>query len=343
MAISTTVTGLENPAEFGLKGYIPELYSPKLREKFWYASIFRKITNNEFQGGFKNKGDTIKVRQMPNVDSKPFTATTDIEYQDLTAEWKSYTINKGRYYAFKIYDVQQAFSDIPNWANKWTDDGAKNLAEAEERELFAEIGSGVVNGEAIDAGNMGKNAGKQSGIYDLGTSTEPVSLYFTDAKASAGTKVGTAGDKTTAIELATRMAAALDEQKGGAGATPFIVIPVWMAQMIQNSDVFSAANIMGDDTSILRKNACNSIGKISGMDVYVSNLLPVDTASVEGRKVYPIIFGDNTAITYADEMSKTEVLRSEGKVCDLHRSIHIYDWFLRYPERLGVAYVTSGK
>ena len=337
MANSIVVTGSETPAKFGLKGYIPELYSPKLREKFWYNTILRKITNTEFQGQFKNKGDTIKIRCMPNMVTKPFTATTDMDYDDLTSTELSYTINRGRYYAFKVYDVQQAFSDIPNWANKWTDDGAKQLAQDEETEFFADHCSA----SHCDEHNTGLTAGANSGLYNLGEAAKPVSLYFTDAKASAGTAV-TGGDKTTAIELATRMAATLDEQKGGSGATPFMVIPVWMAQMIQNSDVFSAANIMGDDTSILRKNAVSSIGKIAGMDVYVSNLLPVDDKSVSGRKVYPIMFGDNTAITFADEVSKTEVLRSEKNVCDLHRSIHVYDWFVRYPERYGVAFVTVG-
>lgn len=338
MALSTVVTGLTNPAEFGLKGYIPELYSPKLREKFWYNTILRKITNTEFQGQFKNKGDTIKVRQMPNMVTKKFTADTDIVYDDLTSIEVPYTINRGRYYAFKINDIKQAFSDIQGWANKWTDDGGKQLAQDEEIEFFADMCSGI----KCDAGNKGREAGKQSGLYDLGTSVAPVNLYTTDTKAAAGTAVG-GGDKTTAIELATRMSAALDEQKGGSGATPFIIIPVWMSQMIQNSDVFTRANIMGDDTSLLRKNACTSIGKIAGMDVYTSNLLPVDTESVDGRKVYPIMFGDNTAITFADEVSITEVIRSEKNVCDLHRSVHVYDWFPRYPERFGVSFVTVGR
>ena len=82
MAKSTVVTGESNPANFGLKGYIPEIYSPKLREKFWYNTILRKITNTEFQGQFKNKGDTIKVRCMPNMTTKPFNAKTEMVYDD---------------------------------------------------------------------------------------------------------------------------------------------------------------------------------------------------------------------------------------------------------------------
>ena len=38
-----TITG--GKGDFGLKSYIPQLYSPKLREKFWYNTILRKFTN----------------------------------------------------------------------------------------------------------------------------------------------------------------------------------------------------------------------------------------------------------------------------------------------------------
>ena len=38
-----TITG--GKGDFGLKLYIPQLYSPKLREKFWYNTILRKFTN----------------------------------------------------------------------------------------------------------------------------------------------------------------------------------------------------------------------------------------------------------------------------------------------------------
>lgn len=317
MANSTTITG--GAGKFRLGSYVPEAYSPKLREKFWYNTLLRKITNTEFKGQFKNHGDTVVVRCMPNIATTKFVDGAKIEYQKPEAYDVKYTIDRGRMYAFQVSDVQRAFSDIPNWAEKWTDDGAKQLAEDEEREFFEDVCTGL----KCHAANTGASAGRISGGYNLGTSTSPVAIG------------GTSGQKP--MDIVTCMAAALDEQPGGAGATPFVVIPVWFAQKLQTDDTFQSANRMGDDVSILRKNAVTSIGKVAGMDVYVSNLLPM----ADGGNC-PLLFGDTSAITFADEVTSTEVLRDKDAVADFHRSYHIYDWFVRYPERFGVSFVKKG-
>lgn len=336
MANSITITG--GKGNFGLASYIPQVYSPKLREKFWYNTILRKITNTEFKGAFKNKGDKIVVRCMPDIGTSRYVDGMKIKYQKPEAYDIEFQIDKGLYYAFVVSDVQKAFSDIPNWAEKWTDDGGKQLAQDWETWFFKDIGSG----SKADAANIGLTAGAISASYNLGTIAKPVSLYKSDTAASSGTAVNS-GDKTTPMELVTRLAATLDEQKGGAGASKFVILPVWMTQVLQNSEVFQAADKMGDDTSILRKNAVTSIGKVAGLDVYVSNLLPkTETSSGSGRWIYPLIYGDNSAITFADEVSITEVLRDKSVVGDFHRSLQIADWFVRYPERFGVSFVVKG-
>lgn len=336
MANSITITG--GKGDFGLKSYIPQIYSPKLREKFWYNTILRKITNTEYKGSFKNKGDTIVVRCMPNIGTSRFVDGMKIKYEKPEAYDVRFTIDKGLLYAFVVSDVQKAFSDIPGWAEKWTDIGAKQLAQDWETWYFKDICSGT----KADAANIGETAGKQSASYNLGTSAKPVSLYKSDSAATSGTAVNS-GDKTTATELVTRFTSTLEEQPGGAGMAQFCVVPVWMTNLLQNSELFNNAEKMGDDTSILRKNAVTSIGKLAGMDVYVSNLLPkTETSSGSGRWIYPILFGDASAITFADEVTITEVLRDKSVVGDFHRSVSIGDWFVRYPERFGVAFAVKG-
>lgn len=347
MANSITITG--GKGDFGLKSYIPQIYSPKLREKFWYNTILRKITNTEYKGSFKNKGDTIIVRCMPNIGTSRFVDGMKIKYEKPEAYDVRFTIDKGLLYAFVVSDVQKAFSDIPGWAEKWTDDGAKKLAQDWERWFFKDITSGtkfdVANIGNSTAGEIGM-AGKISMSYNIGTSTFPVALYKTDAATGSSDTIGTAqnnvADKTSAVDLASRVAAVLEEQPSGVSGAPFMVVPVWMTQLLQTSEVFQSADKMGDDVSILRKNAVNSIGKLAGMDVYVSNLLPSMLLGNTQRKVWPIFFGDTSAITFADEVSITEVLRDKSVVGDFHRSISIGDWFVRYPERGGVAYVVKG-
>lgn len=319
-----------------LKSYIPQMYSPELRKKFRDNTILNKITNSEFTGKFKNKGDEIIVRCLPNIPTSKFVAGQKIQYTRPESYDVKFKIDRGRYYAFVVDDVQKAFSDIPDWAGKWTDEGAKQLAEDIELEFFQDIAAGT----KCHAKNTGETAGYRSEGYNIGTNAKPVSLYTTDAAATAGNALAS-GNKTTATELVTRLAAVLQEQPGGMGIDPFFVAPVWMYQQMQNSDL-KKADMMGDSVSLLRKDACTSVGTLAGMHGYVSNLLWFDDKTHSGRKVYPILFGDRSAITFADEVSKTEVLRDKDVVGDFHRSFTIYDWFVRYPERFGVAFVVKG-
>lgn len=340
MATSTIVSGYSTAANMPLKGYIPQIYSPKLRDKFWDNTILRKICNTDFTGQFKGRGDTIRIRCMPTFTTTKMTGTgtgvsgaagagrTSITYAEPQAEEKVYTINRGRYYAFHVDNVQQAFSDIPNWAEKWTDDGAKQLAVDEETEFFEWVASEA----EIDPANKGTAAGKRGGRYNLGAVGEAVTLSKTEGSGVC-----------TPTEFITRCAAVLNEQPGGFGLNPYVVIPVWMTQMLQNSEL-KAADLTGDPVSLLRRDAVASIGKIAGMDVYVSNLLPhVDSASADGNDglATPILFGDKSAITFADELTVTEVIKDKDTTGDFHRSVHIYDFFARYPERFGVGYVTK--
>ena len=339
MANSITITG--GKGNFALKSYIPEIYSPKLREKFWDNTLLRKVCNTEFTGKFRNKGDTIIVRCLPNIPTSKFVAGQKIDYFRPRSYDVKYTIDRGRYFAFVVDDVQKAFSDIPGWAEKWTDDGAKQLAQDEELEFLADIGSG----HKCHVKNTGNDAGLRSGSYAIGTSVLPVCLKKNDYDVNNTAATVTGADKATPTEFITRLAAVLNEQPGGFGLNPYVILPVWATQMLQNGEL-KQADMVGDSVSLLRKDAVSSLGKIANMSIYVSNLLPKTTTTNAGGDgtvdVYPIIFGDQSAITFADEVSKTEVLRDKDVVGDFHRSYHIYDWFPRYPERFGVGFVTKG-
>ena len=54
------------------------------------------------------------------------------------------------------------------------------------------------------------------------------------------------------------------------------------------------------------------------------------------------LFGDNSAISFADEIEKTELLRDKDEIGDFHRSVMVYDWFVRYAERFGSMIVAKG-
>lgn len=330
-------SGTLQGAKTQLDGYYPEIYVPELKANLRDNTILTRITNSEFQGKFRNKGDTIVIRHTPIVHNQRYVEGVPLQYEDPEAGKETHTIKKARYYAFGVRDVRQALSDVANFAGTWTKEGAIQLAEDREREYFADIPAKIALDPINSSSgghtpeNIGTAAGRNSHSYNLGTADAPVSIYDTDANATAGSDTGTKG---VIVNEIVKCEAVLAEQPGGQKGRPFIVLPVALAVKIKTSELRDAS-LSGDGISMLRKDI-DAIGGISGFDIYRTNLLP----NADG--VYPIIFGDSSAVTFADEISETEMIRDQNDFRALHRSLCVYDWFVRYAERIGVAYWKVG-
>lgn len=329
--------GVLKGAKQQLAGYYPEQYIPELKENLRDNTILTRITNTDFQGKFKNKGDTIVIRHTPKVHNQAYVEGVPLQYEDPEAGRETHVIKRARYYAFKVRDVRQILSDVKGFANTWTKEGAVELAENREIEFFAsiptEIAAADINsssGGAIPQ-NIGTQAGKRSQGYNLGTAAAPVALFNTDAAASAS---GVSGARNI-VDFIVDCEGVLAEQPGGLKGRPFIILPTILFTKLKTSEL-KDASLSGDSVSMLRQDI-EAVGRISGFDVFRSNLIAKNAAGA-----YPIIFGDTSAITFADEISETEMVRDQTDFASLHRSLCVYDWFLRWPERVGLAYGMVG-
>src|SRR5690606_38428558 len=62
-------------------GFIPEIWSGKLIEKFYAATILESISNTEYEGEIKNHGDTVKIRTKPTITIKDYRADGLLELE----------------------------------------------------------------------------------------------------------------------------------------------------------------------------------------------------------------------------------------------------------------------
>ena len=349
-----------------LRSYNPTIYDPELRENLRNNTILTRICNSEFKGKFHNKGEKIKVRRVPLVSSRECTDDTAIQYDDPQAYDIEMTINRARYFGFLVRDFRTLFSDKGDQSPTWAKEGAIDFAEKNEKEFFRDVWTGlqysigretiqvpnavVFNGSTTTYGgahekNMGNAAGAVSGIYKLGTASSPVDVYKLPSEAAASS----ATVKSTMVDHVATTAATLLEQPGSQNLTrPWIVLPVAAGLLIQTSEL-KDASFAGDPTTLLRKGVL-ATGSLAGLDIYYSNLLPVHEVTAaeaaasgatvqEGDRIWPCLFGDMSAICYADEVNKTEMGRCEDKFAYWHRSYMVYDFLVKYPERLGLTYL----
>lgn len=318
------------------QAYSPDIYSPDLKERFRHNTLLTRICNREFEGKFRHKGGKIIIRTPPLIKTEKYIVGKTIAYQDPDAYKETHTIDRARLYAFIVRDLDAAFSDIKNFAGTWTKEGANQLAEDNEIEFFEDIYA------KCHVKNQGNDAGLISEGYKLGSVSAPLIVYRSSTDATAAGAGIT--NKGLAVDAITEAASCLQEQPGGMGSTlqPWIVLPVWYGNYIQTSELKNAS-ISGDGTSLLRKSV-QSIGQIGGFDIYLSNLLPKFKADAGNQLParYMCLFGDNSAISFADEIEKTELLRDKDEIGDFHRSVMVYDWFVRYAERFGSMIVAKG-
>lgn len=307
-----------------LTGWVPELYHPLFMEVFHDKLFMNQLCNRDYEGTIKQQGDKVWLRELPEGKTFKYKKGMTLPHVELETKLQSFEVNRARAWAFKIETIDKMLSDMKNSTSKIQEQFDKKLAEDIEIEFLADI-PGKCSVE-----NQGEGAGHQSANYDLGSVSNPMGVQ------SATT---TTAHKSAAIDLIARAAAALEEQPGGMGDDPFIVIPVWMGLRIQTGEL-KATQLSGDSTSLLRKGV-TACGMLAGLNVFTSNLLnqTVQSAPVANTRCFDVIYGDKKGITYADQITESEIKGIENGFGQKFQALHTYDWKAAQPTRFGSLYV----
>jgi len=305
--------------------FIPTLWSSKLNEKFYRASVFPSIANTKYEGDIKGMGDKIIINNVPDITISAYTAGTALSYQVPVGSVVELQIDKGFYFAFHLNDVLSMQAQ-PKLMSVFSDDAAMQMkTKIDSNGLFNTF-------SLAHANNKGATAGVNSGAYNLGTDTAPVSL--------TGTNV---------LEVITSLSAVLDEQNVPE-TDRFLLIDPLTRQVLMQSNL-AQAQFMGDSKSIVRN---GMIGQIDRFTVYVSNNLPKGAATYlwasgdasEGggsgtgeAKRRAIIAGQKSAITFASQMTKMETVRNPNDFGDFVRGLNVFGYKVVKPEALAYASV----
>jgi hypothetical protein len=272
---------------------VPEIWSGKLIEKFYSATVLAAIANTDYEGEISNKGDKLKIRTKPTITIRDYTIDQSLVVERPSASTVELTIDFAKYFNEVLDDVMELQSDM-NLLSMWADDASEQLKIVIDTGVLALIDAGVA------AANKGATAGRISGNINLGATAAPVSLTalnILDAIVDLGT--------------------ALDEQNIPETGR-WLVLPAWAAGLVKKSDLRNAS-ISGDGVSLMRN---GRLGMIDRFTIFASNLLPT---AVEGTANATRIFaGHPHGLTFASQISKVETLRSESTFGTLLRGLQVY-------------------
>ena len=271
----------------------PEIWSGKTLVKFYKSTVFGAIANTDYEGELKAKGDTVIIRTVPDITIKDYVIDQNLTYERPVSATVELLIDKGKYYAMSINDVEKLQSDL-NYVDKWTTDAGQQLAIAIDYDILSNVYSSAA------AANKGATAGADTSAIDLGATGAPESV-----------------DKTNILDYIVNMGTVLDEQSVPDNSR-WIVFPPIFCGMIKMSDL-KDASLSGDGTSILRN---GRIGMIDTFEIYKSRQIHQTTDGVD--TVHDIIAGHPSAITFASQLTKTETLKNPNDFGDLMRGLQIY-------------------
>lgn len=307
------------------------IFETTFKQRFRDKSILPLICNRSFEGRFRKKGTEIKVPILPIIETHKMKAGDLPKYQSPKGSEESFFINRERYFGLKFEDEDKIFSSM-DIESPVLAEANRQMAEDVEQEFLADIIT------KVHECNTGNEAGIRSGSYKLGSSTD--SLYLFKTQAAYDNAAATITNKSLAPEFIVACINALNEMPGGLDTKPFVIIPTAIANILQTSEL-KMANWLGDAQSVMRKSV-RFLGELNGATIIVDNQLPMWKADGNEPAKFAVYFGDKSAVSFADEARITAKLEQAGEWGTFHRSKMIYDWFVKYPERIGCGYVTIG-
>jgi hypothetical protein len=299
--------------------FIPEIWSGKLIENFYDATVLSAISNTDYEGEIKQYGDTVNIRTSPEVTIREYVKGQTLQVETPDKPKIQLLIDKGEYFACVEDDIDKVQSDIA-MMDTWSKDASEKMKIKIDQRVLVDLLPGV------GAFNKGLTAGEQSGSFDLGVTGTPQFL------GQVGTGAGTGADvnnKYSVTDFIVDMGTVLDEANAPESGR-FLVIPAKMANLIKKSEL-KDASLSGDGTSVLRN---GRLGMIDRFTLYVSHNLYRNGAE------YSVIAGHKMGFTFASQMTNMETLRAESTFGNIIRGLQVYGYKVVKPEALAVGVVS---
>jgi len=283
---------------------IPTIWSTLWNAKFYEQTVLPQISNTDWELEVRDHGDQVIIRNIPTIPVYKYFKNQSITYDTPEVTTTELKIDQAYRWGFSEDIIDLAQTDI-NFVQKQIEDASNQVKIAVEREIFSLIFADA------DIANQGVAGGKIAGTYNFGAPGSPLPL-----------------SSTSILPTIIRAGSALDEQNVPDDGTRWLVIPSEVCGMIKNSD-FKNVNVTGDSVSIARD---GKTGMIDRFNVFCSNNLTVTSDS--GFTVYNMMAGHRSALTFAGQVTKSEVIDSEFTFGKKFRGLFSYGYKVVKPEAL---------
>ncbi len=308
MAGPTRANGWPDYSSTGTIKTTSQIWSTLINDKFYPITCLSKISNTRWEGEIKSKGDTVIIRQGPNITWTDGTVGEEITYNKPGKDVIELHIDKLKRFGIILDSVDEIQSDVDLW-KMWAADAAEQKKIVVEQEVFHHV--------FTEAGHAGANAGVDGNI-NLGTAGAPLAVT-----------------KDNIIDVILSLGQLKDEnnvpEQGRA-----TVLPPWACSLIKSSWL-SDASKAGDGTSIARN---GRIGVIDRETIYMSNNLLTVTDGAD--RATHCISCHPKGLAFASQASDVKTGQSEKYDGDYMRGKVLFGYKANLPETLIDLYIKRG-
>jgi hypothetical protein len=132
-----------------VNNFIPELWSTQLITAFRKNHVFTSLVNRSWEGEIRNAGDTVRITTPAAITVGAYTGT--VSYQTPTSAQQSLIIDKDRYWAFQLDDVDQAQANV-SLMQAYMTEAAYSLADDVDADLASLYAQAGLTSIALDLG-----------------------------------------------------------------------------------------------------------------------------------------------------------------------------------------------
>ena len=341
MAIGTAGGGFNG-------NFSPIIYSKQAQIALRRSAVTNAITNNSYFGDIANQGDTVRIQKEPDVTVNSLQRHTGISVEKLDDSDFSLTIDQANYFAFKMDDIEEQFSNV-DFTSLAADRAAYKMADAMDTDVLS-----YLSGHTTAGAHITTSAGdKQTALTATGEYIAANHLDATDFGSLTISGTATAGDSiplaprlpgATALSATTvspltvlaRMARKMDQANVEARGR-WVVLDAVFIEMLKDED----SRMLNADFGGAGLQNGLVLNNIHGFRVYQSNALPAKgtgsgTSGVTAQDANygVIVCGQDDAVASAEQINKVENYRDPDSFADIVRGMHLYGRKILRPEAL---------
>ncbi len=290
------VLGAVNYSYGGDVDYIPILYGKQLLVEYLETAVVPAITNTDYQGQIKEQGSEVIISSLPDVTVEDHERGAEVgDYEELENPSVSLTIDYAKKYKFRVGTIDQAQARFV-LAPKFLQKAEYAMEMAVDQHWFSQTRTTAA------AANAGVTAGADSGLFDLGVTTDPLIL-----------------SKTNVLDWVSSVATVLSEQSVPEDDDRWMAIPPWIQNLIDISEL-RQAHVSGDDRSSLYHG--RPIGALHG--IMLHRTMANYSATVGANVEWDILGGHRSAVTFATQVVDSDSLKTAQYFGKLYRGLQVY-------------------